>query len=125
MNLRRYRRTLASLLLGAWLFALFVGVAHACMPTPADACQERGIATGHGSDGDGGATGNCREFCGVDTPLYSKLQLVQDQPAGQPLLVASAGILPAPAVAPASTKRYLAHPPPDGPRLLRTLRLAL
>jgi hypothetical protein len=125
MNLRRHRKKLASLLLGAWLFALFVGVAHACMPMPIDACQDAGIAMGHGPDGDGDTSGNCREFCSVDTPLYSKLQLVQAQPAGQPWLVASAGVLLAPVVAPASTRSYPAHPPPDVPLLLRTLRLAL
>jgi hypothetical protein len=125
MNLRRHRKTLASLLLGAWLFALFVGVAHACMPPPSVACQDAGIAMGHGSDGDDDASGNCREFCSVDTPLHSKLQLVQDQPAGPPLLVASAGSVPAQVVAPAATKSHLAHPPADVSLLLRTLRLAL
>ena len=125
MNLRRHRKTLAALLLGTWLFALFVGVAHACIATPVHACQDSGTTMGQGSDGDDDASGNCREFCSVDTPLPTKLQLVQDQPAGQPLLLASAGMLPARAVAPASTRSYQAHPPPDVPLLQRTLRLAL
>jgi hypothetical protein len=125
MNIRRHRKTITSLILGTWLFAVFVGVANACIPQPFEASQNVGMAMGSAPDGDDDISANCLQFCSVDTPLFSKLQLIQDQPAGQSLLVASVGnpLLPAPA--PAVPVVYLAHPPPDVPILLRSLRLAL
>ena len=55
----------------------------------------------------------------------SKLQLVQDQPAGQPLMVASIDVPGTFVTANSVSDAYRAHPPPDVPLLLRTLRLAL
>lgn len=126
MNLHRHRRALASLFLGAWLLAMFVGMANACLPGPAAAAEPRagmGMCTAH-DDGDGPAPG-CLEFCYDDAPLLGKLQLVQDQPAGAPQFVASLGVLPPPASAPAVIAEHVAHPPSDIPLLLRTLRFAL
>ena len=125
MNLRRHRRAVTSLILGAWLFALFVGIANACLPDTPNMAQTAGMAMGSGQDGDESQSAGCQEFCNVDTPLFSKLQLVQDQPAGQPLLVASVNTLLSPVPASAVPVVYLAHPPPDVPILLRSLRLAL
>jgi hypothetical protein len=126
MSLRRHRKKLASLLLGAWLFALFAGIANACLPEPGNAGQTAGMAMGPGHDGDDSQSPDCRQLCNLDTPLLSKLRLVQDQPAGQPLLVASVSTALLSPV-PVSVVRmvYLAHPPPDVPVLLRSLRLAL
>jgi len=125
MTLRRHRKGLASLILGAWFFALFVGIANACLPEPENAGETAGMAMSPGHGGDEGQSPDCRQFCNVDTPLLSKLQLVQDQPAGQPLLVASVSNLLSPACTAAVPATYLAHPPPDVPILLRSLRLAL
>jgi hypothetical protein len=83
------------------------------------------MAMGGGQDGDESQSAGCQQFCNVDTPLISKLQLVQDQPAGQPLLVASVSTLLSRVPASAVPAVYLAHPPPDVPILLRSLRLAL
>ena len=126
MNLRRRRRALASLFLGAWLFALFVGVANACLPGgAADMSPTAAMAMGAGhGDGEDQAPG-CLQFCYDDAPLFSKLQLVQDQPAGQPLLVASGSAMRSRVSASAPSMAYLAHPRQDVPLLLRTLRLAL
>ena len=127
MSLRRHRKAVTSLILGAWLFALFVGVANACLPGPGNAGQTAGMtmAMDAGHDGDESQSTACQQFCSDDTPLFSKLQLVQDQPAGQPLLVE--GVSPLLSPVPASTVSvvYFAHPPPDVPILLRSLRLAL
>ena len=80
---------------------------------------------GAGHDGDENASAGCQQFCNDDIPLLGKLQLVQDQPAGQPLLVASVSQFLLTAPASAVTAVHFAHPPPDVPILLQTLRLAL
>lgn len=127
MNLRRQRKSLAALLLGAWLFALFVGVANACGPSGTSSGQ--GTAQGMAMPGDAGhdgqASATCLQFCADDTPVFSKLQLAPDQPTGQPLLVATATSSYVPSTAPAVPVVHLAHPPPGVPVLLRSLRLAL
>ena len=125
MNQRRHRKTLAALILGAWLFALFAGIANACLPQSGDTTQNTAMAMGPEHDGDPNRSAACEQFCDIDTPLFSKLQLVQDQPAGQPLLVASVSVLLPTAPASAVSVAYLAHPPPGVPILLRSLRLAL
>jgi hypothetical protein len=125
MNLRRHRRAVTSVILGAWVFALFVGIANACLPETVDTMQTTGMAMAPGQDSDESPSAGCEQFCSIDTPLFSKLQLVQDQPAGQPLLVASVSTLLSPALVSAVPVMYLAHPPPDVPILLRSLRLAL
>ena len=125
MSLRRHRKALTSLILGTWLFAVFVGIANACPPESANTAQSDGMAMGPGQDGDGSQFAGCQKFCNDDTPLFSKLKLVQDQPAGQPLLVASVSPVLSLAPALAVPAVYLAHPPPDVPLLLRSLRLAL
>ena len=125
MNLRRHRRAVTFLILGAWLFALFAAIASACLPETGGTMQTAGMAMGTSQDGDNSESAGCDQFCNVDTPLFSKLQLVQDQPAGQPLLVASVSTLLSPVPVSAVPVMYLAHPPPDVPILLRSLRLAL
>jgi len=126
MNPRRHhRRAITSLILGAWLFALFAGIANACLPGTVETMQTVGMAMGAGQNGDESQSAGCQQFCNIDAPLYSKLKLVQDQPAGQPLLVASVSILLSPVPVSAVPVVLLAHPPPDVPILLRSLRLAL
>lgn len=125
MNIRRHRKPLAGLFLGAWLFALFVGIANACLPATESGA---GIAQGMAMPADSGhddQSANCLQFCANDTPVFSKLQLVQDQPAGQPLLVPGLIATLAPTPADAVGVVRLARPPPDVPVLLRSLRLAL
>ena len=125
MNQRRHRRRVAALILGAWLFALFAGIANACLPESGNTIHNTSMDMGTEHDGDSNRSAACEQFCNVDTPLFSKLQLVQDQPAGQPLLVASVSALLSSAPASAAPVVYLAHPPPGVPILLRSLRLAL
>ena len=77
--------------------------------------------TGH----DEQASVNCLQFCADDTPVLSKLQLMPDQPTGQPVLVATFVSLYLPPNAPDVPVVHLAGPPPGVPVLLRSLRLAL
>lgn len=127
MSFSRQRRTIAALFLGAWLFALFAGMATACMPQISCCSQGDGMAMamGAGHDGDEGLQASCLQFCNDDIPILAKQKLFPDQPAGAPLLVASIGVLPPTASASAVIAEHVAHPPSDIPLLLRTLRFAL
>jgi hypothetical protein len=126
MNLRRHRKPYAALFLGMWLFALCVGMASACRHEAAPGhASMSGMAMQPESDDDCDRPVGCLQFCENDTPLLTKLQLVQDQPAGQPLLVATAAIVAMPFVAAPAARTHRARPPPDVPLILRTLRLAL
>lgn len=125
MTLRRHRRALGSLILGAWLFALFVGVVNACVISAGSASQGSGLALEPDHEGGQGLSANCLQLCNDESPLLSKPQLVPDQAAAQALLVATLTVLPWPTSASIVTVVHLAHPPPDVPPLRRSLRLAL
>jgi hypothetical protein len=123
-NLRRHRKPLVVLVLGAWLFALFVGVANACPPSMAHPAGMVMPADSH----DGAPQtpfANCLQFCADDTPVFSKLQLVQGQPTGKALLVATATAFHAAPTATAVDITHPAHPPSGVPVLFRSLRFAL
>ena len=126
--LRRHRKFLTSTVLGVWVFALVVGIANACSWDGVTATPHQPIVAVHAAGGvtDDGMAPGCEEFCSNDVPLLGVLQLVQDQPAGQPLVVATPpdlGFLPI--SAPALRSARPAHPPPGVPLSLRTVRLAL
>lgn len=75
---------------------------------------------------DRGMTPGSEEFCSNDVPMLSMLKLVQDQPAGQPLVLAAhycLGVLPI--SAPVLRLAQNAHPPLGVPFFLRTVRLTL
>jgi hypothetical protein len=124
---RRPSKTVISLMLWIWLFALFVGIANACLPERPSDGRAAGrtamvVATHHSEDA---APPECVSFCNEDTPLFAQLQLVQDQPAGQSFLVAMPRFarLARPGVRIAPT--LLVHPLPGVPLYLRSLRLVL
>lgn len=125
MKLRRHRRALGSLILGVWFFALFAAFANACVTGPVSPSQGRGLAMQPGHEADHGPSANCLQFCNDESAVLSKPQLVPDQPAAHPTLVAPLGILRWPTSASALTVARLVHPPPDVPLLRRSLRLAL
>ena len=130
--LHRYRKSLASAVLGLWTFALFVGIANACswdgvstVPhPPTTAAHAAAHATSDATDEDTGP--GCEEFCSNDVPLLGVLQLVQEPPAGLALLVATHhdfGFMPI--SAPELRLARGAHPPPGVPFFLRIVRLTL
>jgi hypothetical protein len=123
----RRRKTVASFVLGAWLFALFVAIAHACGISGATAVLPDAAATSLVGEPHDDATPACCETpCEDDVPLLTKIQPVQDPPAGTPLIPTSrcgARVLAGAAlVAPPS---LAAHPPSDVSIFLRFLHLAL
>jgi hypothetical protein len=126
--LHRHRKFLTSAVLGLWAFAVFVGIANACTWDGVTAVPHQPTMAVHAADDamDGGMAPGCDEFCSNDLPLLSVLQLVQEQPAGQPLVVAThhdLGFLPISA----SSLRLAqtAQPPPGVPFSRRTVRLTL
>ena len=126
--LRRHRKYLTSAILGLWVFALFVGIANACSWDGVTAVPHHSNVAEHPIDdvADHDMAPGCYEFCSNDVPMLSVLQLVQDQPAGQPLALATyhhLGVLPISASVLRLTRA--AHPPPGVPFSLRTVRLTL
>jgi hypothetical protein len=126
MNIHRgYRKSVACAVLGAWLLALFVSMAHACdtMPVAPGEPRMAGMAGAHHDDA--APSPDCRRFCNDDLPLFGKLRLVQDPPAGEPLLIATATRLELTSPMAARVSLPAPRAPPDIPILLRSLRLAL
>lgn len=125
MSFSRQRRSIAALLVGAWLFTLFAGMATACLPQSSCCSQGDGMVMGAGHDGDEDLLASCLQACNEDIPILAKSKFVYDHHAGAPLLVASIDVLPPPASASAVAAENAAHPPSDIPLLLRTRRFAL
>ena len=126
--LHRHRKFLSSSVLGMWVFALFVGIANACSWDGMTAVPHQSTAAIHADSEtmDHDMAPGCEKFCSNDLPLFSVLRLVQDQPAGQPLVLATRHDLGSrPISAPNLRLARNAHPPPGAPYFLRFVRLTL
>jgi hypothetical protein len=126
--LHRHRKFITSSVLGFWMFVLFVGISNACSWDGVTAAPHHPTVAAHAADEfmDDGMAPGCDEFCSNDLPLLSALKLVQEQPAGQALVVAThhdLGFLPI--SAPALRLARTAHPPSGVPFSLRIVRLTL
>jgi hypothetical protein len=126
--LRRHFKILASTVLGLWAFAVFAGIANACTWDGVVAVPHQPTMAVHaGGDAiDDGMAPGCEEFYSNNLPLLGVLQLVQDMPAGQPLVVAThhkLGALPISALFLRLART--AHPLPGVPFSLRIVRLTL
>jgi len=125
---RRQLRKLASVILGVWVVALFVGTAFACSTPPSPS-----LAPVHADshiDRSGYPTEDsrspaCVKLCGEDTPLPSKSPLIADQSAGQPLLLSTSHVLTHDVRGTLPASAPFARPPPGVPIYLRSLRFAL
>ena len=110
------------------MFALFAGIANACSWDGATAGPHQPTMAVHavGDALDDGVAPGGAEFCSNDVPMLSVLQLVQEQPAGQPLVIEThldLGFLPI--SAPILRLARTAHPSPGVPFSLRIVRLTL
>jgi len=126
--LHRHRQFLTSGILGLWMFALFVGFANACNWDGVTAVPHQPAVAAHAVDDatDRGTASGGDEFCSNDVPLVAVLQLIQDPPAAQPLVIAThhdLGFLPI--SAPIFHLARTAHPSPGVPFSLRIVRLTL
>lgn len=123
---RQVRKTTTGVALGVWLFALFVGSAHACgwvEPSVAPVHAVAANASQHSSDE--GAPVGCGQFCKSDIPVVTKLPLLGDQPDAQPLIVAVNNVRVVLASPPAFPLAQAAHSSSDVPPFLRFTRLRL
>ena len=126
--LRCYRKFLASMVLGLWAFAVFVGIANACSLNDVAAAPHLPTVSVHAvsqSSDDGVAPGH-EHSCSNDLPWVGVLMQAHEQPASQPLVLAELhhpGFPPT--SAPALRFVRTGHPPPGVPLSLRTVRLAL
>lgn len=125
-SFRQQRKTITSIALVVWLFALFVGIAHACgLDEPTTASPDVVAANPSERPSDTGALNDCEQFCKANVPVVSKLQFLGDQPDAQPLIVADRDIGVAVALPPAFQLAPIAHPPPDVTAYLRFAHLRL
>jgi hypothetical protein len=124
---KRRRRSIGALLLGAWLFAFAVSVAHACGLVDAVApAQEHAPAMSVTDNAPDCAPPGCKVFCNDEPPIVGKLSALEQPIDGQPLFLSSttaAGSLSATVVT--TVPRPSAAPPPSVPLAIRFLRLAL
>lgn len=123
---RQQRKTITGVALGAWLFALFAGIAHACgwvEPSIAPVHAVAANASQHSSDE--GTPVGCEQFCKSDVPVVTKLPLQGDQPDAQPLIVADNNVRLALASPPAFPLAQAAHSSSGVPPFLRFTRLRL
>lgn len=129
--LRRHRKGLASAALGLWLFAVFLGIAHACSWDGVTTVSHTSLTSHTPVHASGDAMGDdlapdCEDLPGNGLPLSGVLQLVQEPPAGVAMLVEthrefrlwrhSASL---------SRRACRAHPPPGVPFADRIVRLTL
>ena len=125
--LHRNRRWLTSTVLGWWVFALFVGIANACSWDGVTSLEHCPTLLTNATDAvDHDMAPGCDAFCSNDVRLVSVLKLVQDQPAGQPVIPTphyKRGVVPI-SVHVLRLARN-AHPPPALTFSLRTVRLTL
>ena len=122
----RQTRAVTGLALGAWLFALVVGIAHACSlgelgVTPG----ERGVTSASAcAPGEGTAAG-CAEFCKSDVPVVSKVPLIGEHSAAQLPIALATNVHVVLALPPAFLPARPAHSPPGVPPILKFTRLRL
>ena len=126
MPFRQQCKTITGVALGVWLFALFVGIAHACgwvEPSIAPVHAVAANASQHSSDE--GAPVGCEQFCKSDIPVVTKLPPLGDQPDAQPLIVAVNNVRVVLASPLALRLGQAAHSTSDVPPFLRVTRLRL
>jgi hypothetical protein len=125
-SFRRQRKIITSFALVVWLFALFIGIAHACgLGEPTMAPPDVVVANPSERPADTGTPDACEQFCKTDVPVVSKLQFLGDQPDAPPLIIAVHEIGVAVALPPALRLAPAAHPPPDVAAFLRFAHLRL
>lgn len=124
--LRQYSKVSTALTLGAWLFALFVGIANACGWDDSDpASTSAVVATTSEKPSHDGSPVGCEQFCKTDVPVVSKAPTIGDQPDLQPLIVTGSTVNVVIPLTPAFRLARAAHPPPDVPSFLRFAHLRL
>ena len=125
-SFRRQRKTMTSVALVVWLFALFVGIANACGLDGPTAGSPDVVAANPGErPSDTGVPNDCEQFCRANLPVVTKLPNLGDQPDAQPLIVAVGDVGVAVVLPPVLQLAPALHPPPDAAAFLRFAHLRL
>jgi hypothetical protein len=126
---RRQREAVTTWMLGAWLFAFALGVAHACtidghVPSGTVLAGAASVAE---FPADAPMSPNCEKFCADDIPVLSKIDPAPDAVAIFVVIPLALRSHPAgaPAIDFAATVTRHAALPPGVPLRLRLLRLTL
>lgn len=125
---RRQRKPLAAMVIGCWLFALFVSVANACgfNADLAQTARAEAMAMSGQPDTDESGSPACKQFCADDLPVLAKIKLVQDQASAQALPVSPLSVAPVLAGGLNAVPPLRSRQPPPGIALnIRFVRLAL
>lgn len=127
-SLRCHRKILASSAVVIWAFGVFAGIANACSLDGLPATPHHPVTAVHAGDDavDSGGAPDCDEHFGASLPLPGLVQRTQEQPVGEPLVVAThhqPGFLPI--SAPVLRAARTAHPSTGVPFSLRIVRLTL
>ena len=122
----RQSKAVTGFALGIWLFALFVGVVHACTLTELGATPGQVGVTGVGAcTFDEGMPAGCDQFCNSDVPVVSKAPLVGEQSAAQLPIAVATNVHVVLALPPAFVPARAAHPSSGVPPILQFTRLRL
>ena len=119
-------KTVTGFALAVWLFALFVGVVHACSLT------DLGMAPGQVSVTSAGSCivgedmpAGCDRFCRSDVPVLGKAPAIGGQSAAQSPIAVATNVQVVPSVPSAFLPAPAAHPSSGVPPTLHFTRLRL
>ena len=122
----RQSKTLTGFALGIWLFALFVGVVHACDLTELGmAPGQSGVTSAGAYTFDEGMPADCEQFCKSDVPVASKAPSIGEQSAAQLPIGVAVDVDIVLALTPAISPSRAAHSPLGVPPILQFTRLRL
>jgi hypothetical protein len=122
----RQSKVVTGFALGVWLFAVFVGVVHACSLGELGVTPGQRIVTSASacSAGEGMPVG-CEQFCASDVPVVSKVPSIGEQSAAQLPIAAASNVHVVIALPPAFSLARAARPPSGVPPILHFTRLRL
>lgn len=121
----RQSRTVTGFALGVWLFALFVGIVHACTLTGLGMTPGQvGVTSVGACTFDEGMPAGCDQFC-KNVPVVSKAPLIGEQSAAQSPLAVATNVHVVLALPPALLPAQVAHPSSGVSPILHFTRLRL
>lgn len=117
--------TVTGFALGVWLFALFVGIVHACTLTELGMTPGQvGVTSVGACTFEEGMPAGCDQFC-KSVPVVSKAPLIGEQSAAQLPLAVATDVHVVLALPPALLAAQVAHPSSGVPPILHFTRLRL
>ena len=122
----RQSKTVTGFALGIWLFALLVGVVHACSLTELGMTPGQAGVTSIGAcTFDEGMPAGCDQFCKSDVPVVSKVPLIGEESAAHLPNAVATNVHVVLSLPPAFLPARAAHPSSGVPPILHFTRLRL